>query len=539
MTLAAATALLGGIGLFLLGMSMMTEGLKVAAGDALKTILDRWTRTALRGFAAGVLITAIVQSSSAVTVATVGFVNAGLMSLSQAIWVIVGTNVGTTMTGWLVALIGIKFDVAAAALPMLGLGMLLRLVAGSRPRAAGTWNALAGFGVFFLGVQTLQDGFAGLGDLMPIPDGDTTLATILLFVGLGALLTVLTQSSSAAIAITLTASAGGAVPVLLAAATVIGTNVGTTSTALFAALQATPAARRVASAHIAFNLLTGLAALLLLGPLVTLCTALAALLGNTDVPTTLAVFHTLFNLIGAALMVPLARRLVALLGRRFVTAAERFAQPQHLDANLVPVPDLALRGLVLELRRIGDRVCARAAARLAVAPQDDALTESRAHQAVLDLGQSVRRFIGRLATAAMPREVVAALPDLIRALQHLEELSDHVATLDAMPMADDQVPWAALTRATHEALAAEWGPDQQGVPPSLLDDREQAVRRAWDEVKSALLDAGSAGRLPVDVMDATVARAEALHRAADLALRAQRRLQPWLAVDATPDPSRA
>src|SRR5690606_32995084 len=123
-------SLLGGIGLFLLGMQMMTEGLKLAAGNALRSILKSWTGTNLRGLLAGVLITALVQSSSAVTVASVGFVNAGLLTLSQAVWVIFGANVGTTTTGWLVALVGIKVDVGVLALPLLGIGMLLRLAAG-------------------------------------------------------------------------------------------------------------------------------------------------------------------------------------------------------------------------------------------------------------------------------------------------------------------------------------------------------------------------------------------------------------------------
>src|SRR5690606_36912135 len=153
-------SLLGGIGLFLLGMQMMTEGLKLAAGNALRSILKSWTGTNLRGLLAGVLITALVQSSSAVTVASVGFVNAGLLTLSQAVWVIFGANVGTTTTGWLVALVGIKVDVGVLALPLLGIGMLLRLAAGVNARRAGLGSAVAGFGAFFLGVGILQGAFS-------------------------------------------------------------------------------------------------------------------------------------------------------------------------------------------------------------------------------------------------------------------------------------------------------------------------------------------------------------------------------------------
>jgi phosphate:Na+ symporter len=124
--------LAGGIGLFLLGMSLMTDGLKLAAGPALERILASSTQTRIRGLASGMLVTALVQSSSAVTVAAIGFVNAGLLSLSQALWVLFGANVGTTMTGWLVALVSMKFQIEALALPLIGLGMILRLAGEGR-----------------------------------------------------------------------------------------------------------------------------------------------------------------------------------------------------------------------------------------------------------------------------------------------------------------------------------------------------------------------------------------------------------------------
>ncbi|MDP1555915.1 MAG: Na/Pi symporter, partial [Hyphomonas sp.] len=156
--------LLGGVGLFLLGMNLLTDGLKLAAGDGLRAILRRWTGTPIRGLSAGAMLTGLVQSSSAVTVATIGFVNAGLLTLNQAVWVIFGANIGTTMTGWLVSLIGLKIDVGAMALPFIGIGMLGRLVTAHRPRASGIGQAVAGFGLFFLGIGILKDGF---GELIP------------------------------------------------------------------------------------------------------------------------------------------------------------------------------------------------------------------------------------------------------------------------------------------------------------------------------------------------------------------------------------
>ena len=160
--LSMAGSFIGGIGLFLLGMMMMTDGLKMAAGDALKHILSEWTRTPLRGFLSGVLITSLVQSSGAVTVAVIGFVNAGLLDILQTVYVIYGTNIGTTMTSWLVAIVGVKLHVQALALPMIGLGMFLRVISGSTRRGA-LGDALAGFGLFFLGIAILKNTFEDIG----------------------------------------------------------------------------------------------------------------------------------------------------------------------------------------------------------------------------------------------------------------------------------------------------------------------------------------------------------------------------------------
>ena len=158
----AFNLLVGGVGLFLLGMFLMTDGLKMAAGPALGRVLTSSTQTRMRGLFSGLLVTALVQSSGAVTVAAIGFVNAGLLTFGQSLWVLFGANVGTTMTGWLVALLGFSFKIEAAALPMIGIGMALRL-SGPELRRGAAGNALAGFGVLFLGIGFLQQAFPGHG----------------------------------------------------------------------------------------------------------------------------------------------------------------------------------------------------------------------------------------------------------------------------------------------------------------------------------------------------------------------------------------
>ena len=190
---------IGGLGFFLLAVSMITNGLRLAAGDALRRILASSTETRFRGVAYGVLVTAVVQSSSAVIVATIGFVNAGLLKLPQSLGVVYGANIGCTMTGWIVAAVRFSFKVEALALPMIGLGMLARMLRPySRPAPLG--EALAGFGLFFIGVDLLRDAFESFSQNVDVagfaPQGGLGM---LIYMALGFVMTVVTQSSSAAI----------------------------------------------------------------------------------------------------------------------------------------------------------------------------------------------------------------------------------------------------------------------------------------------------------------------------------------------------
>tara|TARA_Y100001001_G_scaffold2129_1_gene2544 strand:- start:17545 stop:18381 length:837 start_codon:yes stop_codon:yes gene_type:complete len=203
--------ILGGLALFLLAMEMMTDGLKSAAGHQLRHLLGHWTKTPLRGLAAGFLITGIVQHSGAVTVATIGFVNAGLLNLAQSLGIIFGSNIGTTMTAWLVSLVGFGFDIEAMALPLLAAGMGVKMIS-RNPRNRSLGQAFAGFALFFLGLSILKSSLETLAGGL---DSDVLVGAgygLPAFVLIGFLATVLTQSSSASLAIVLTAAAGGADP---------------------------------------------------------------------------------------------------------------------------------------------------------------------------------------------------------------------------------------------------------------------------------------------------------------------------------------
>jgi phosphate:Na+ symporter len=524
-------SLLGGVGLFLLGMALMTDGLRIAAGGTLKSILDTWTQNAIRSFLAGFLITAVVQSSSAVVVATIGFVNAGLLSLTQAVWVVIGTNVGTTMTGWLVALVGIKVDVSALALPLIGIGMLARLLAGGRIRPASLGQAAAGFGAFFLGIGILQNGFFGLApSLSELDLGHAMWLTALGFTGLGILLTVLTQSSSAAIAIILTASTTGSVPLLLAGAAVVGTNIGTTSTALLAAFAATPAARRVATAHVLFNMITGTVALILLSPLLVVSRSIAGFLdAEGSLPTVLAVFHTTFNLLGSALIWLVRGPFVRLLASLYVSPAEQAAKPAYLDTTLTSVPTLALSGLVLELQRTTDMAFRAARQRVATPPSDPALPLDE-EVVIGQLAREIRTFIGRLGASPLPDTVVSALPDLIRALQHVEDLiaasrGVHTVLLPEAIATGDA--WHSLQQATRNSLTLSDRGMADETATERLGEQARRAEAAYQHVKAELLHAAAVGEMPVGAMEDALTNAQALRRCADIAFKIQRRLRPW------------
>ncbi|MGX5913477.1 Na/Pi cotransporter family protein [Aliidiomarina sp. Khilg15.8] len=364
---------LGGLGFLLLGMGMMTDGLRSAAGDSLHGILERSTQTRLRALITGFSITALVQSSSAVIVATLGFTNAGMLRLRQAAWVVFGSNVGTTMTAWIVALIGLKIRIDVVALPLIGLGMLLKLFMRSE-RWQHVGVALSGFGILFFGLGMLRDAFENIATIVPVAE----LAAlggwgIVLGVLAGAVLTSIIQSSSAALAIILTASVTGVFTPLLGASLVIGANLGTTSTTLLASIGATPNARRLALVHVSEKVFTGSIALLLLLPMWWLADFIADISGG-NISTALALYHTLFNVLGVALMFVFAERLLRLVERWVKQPELTSEKPRYLDDTVLEVPAMGVGAMHAELKRVFKQLLRRGREVLQV--HTDAPTES-------------------------------------------------------------------------------------------------------------------------------------------------------------------
>lgn len=417
-TLMTIGMLVGGLGLFLLAVNMITDGLKLAAGDALRNILTKATQSPGRGIVSGMGITAIVQSSSAVTVATIGFVNAGLLNIYQALGVVYGANIGTTATGWLVALIGFNIKIESFAIPLIGIGMLLRLTGGETRRAP-LGLAIAGFGLFFVGIDVLKDAFAGMAAAIDLQRFTAEgVSGIFLYLVIGFLMTVLTQSSSAAIAITLTAATGGIVGPYAAAAMVIGANVGTTSTAVISVIGATSNAKRVAAAHVVFNLATGVMALLLLPIMFGIVKAISDLAGLQDVPVvSLALFHTTFNVLGVLLMWPLTRKLTDFLEQRFTSAEEIEGRPRYLDKTVAISPTLALNALGLELAHVGN-IARRMSKAMLSQEQGIGIQLKSDRSAILKLVREIGEFVSRLERSTMPTDIASELPKVLRTSQY-------------------------------------------------------------------------------------------------------------------------
>src|SRR6516162_5095245 len=264
MNASSAVTIVGGLGLFLLGIHHLTEGLKGLAGDSLRRALQAMVSGRLSAIISGALFTVLIQSSTATTLTVIGFVSAGLVTFSQAVGVIIGATFGTTSTPWLVAIFGFRLRISAFAMPMLGVGAFLWVVAKGRTRSSGA--ILAGFGLLFIGIDYLQTGMRGVSwNLDAI--GGSGFGWQWILAGVGILMSVIMQSSSAAAATTLVALNAGSLTFDQACAMIVGQSVGTAATSAMVAVGAGLAVRRAALAHIVYNVSVGIIGILLLGPL--------------------------------------------------------------------------------------------------------------------------------------------------------------------------------------------------------------------------------------------------------------------------------
>lgn len=345
-------ALFGGLGLFLYGMNTMSEGLEKAAGDRMKSIIEMLTKNKIMGVFVGAMVTMIVQSSSATTVMVVGFVNAGIMNLTQAVGIIMGANIGTTITAQLVSI-----KLSAIAPIAIGSGVLINLVS-SNDKTKKYAQILIGFGILFLGMDFMKDAvkplrsYEGFTTLLTSFGSGQVLDTILaIFTGFA--ITAVVQSSSATTGILVALASEGLLPIEAALPVLLGTNVGTCVTAMISSIGANRTAKRAAVIHLMFNVIgTVVFAALLAGPTIKFVTSF-----STDSARQLANAHTLFNITNTLLLLPFAGILVKL-AQRFVPGAievedeERVSK--YLDERILETPSIALGQVIKETLHMGN-----------------------------------------------------------------------------------------------------------------------------------------------------------------------------------------
>ncbi len=501
-------ALLGGVGLFLLGMAFLTDGLQRAAGDRLREFLFKTTRTPLAGLVTGAGLTALVQSSSAITLATIGFVGAGLLEMSNAVGVIYGANLGTTASSWIVATLGLKLSMSKITLPLVGIGALGRMLL--KGRNAALAEALAGFGLIFVGIDTLQAGMAGLTEhLDPGRLGGTGFGASVLLVLIGIVMTVVMQSSSAAVVTTLAAVDSGALGLQQAAAVVIGQNIGTTVTALLGTIGGSIPARRLAGAHVAFNVGTGLVAFLLLP---TFVATLVAWIGADEPAIALASFHTAFNVLGVAIFLPLTPRLVALLER--VIPERSVALTRRLSRAGADIPHVAVESARLTTHDVAAEALEAAAALVEgeVEPEGIGARSEAIRGALNAIRAHLRPIRSDPGTPLVWREHVAvlhAVDHLHRLIEALEEPENVRRAAAARPDLDPERTLDDLLRA-----AAAWArAPATATPPELQATAEHLAARRRD-VRREALDRTAAGWLAPDDAESYLEAARWLDRVA-------------------------
>ena len=499
---------LGGIGLFLFGMIWLTDGLQALAGRRMREALARFTNTPLSGAATGAAVTALIQSSSATTVMAVGFVGAGLLTFPQALGVVFGANIGTTMTGWIAAILGFKLDLGQVTLPLVFLGAMAHLFGNGRLARAGTM--LAGFSLIFLGIDVLKTSLAGLEGVLTPSDfpADDVIGRLQL-VGIGAAITLVTQSSSAGVATALALIGAGVISLPQGMALVIGMDVGTAGTAALATLGGSTAARRTGLSHVIYNLLTAAMAFALLGPF-------QRVIGpeglNFDSQIALVTFHSGFNILGVVLILPFTRAFARLVT---VLVPDRgLGLTRRLGKELLRDPELAAGAAVATLDAI---VAAQFSLLSGCVCEGEGPRARREALKEIDVALSeLQRFV-----AQVPAQIPAMGPDLPdgQPLASLLHAADHARRLHVRLTEEARIEALPGDRRLLRYGRMLGGLAQQAVAtedPILMEPRFNKARRILrvhrESYRSSLLAKVAAHRAAPDLVAVRLDAMRWLHR---------------------------
>ena len=366
--------IIGALGLFLFGMKYMSEAIQKMAGSGLRNTLASFTSNRFKAVLTGTFVTSAVQSSSATTVMVVSFVNAGVLSLTNAIGVIMGANIGTTVTAWIITLFGIKFDISVLSIPIIGAGFICLMIRGKQIKHLGEF--MIGFGLLFLGLAYLKGAIENL-DLANNPDfisfitgfvgdGGIGFGSILLFVLIGSVLTIILQSSSATMALTIILCSQGAIPFEIAVALVLGENIGTTVTANIAAAIGNVSAKRAARSHLIFNLIGVIWVLLIfkfflmgIDKLTIFVDGNSPYLAASAIPIALSLFHTAFNILNTSILiwfVPQIEKLSSYLVKQNKEDEDEIFKLEYIDSGFMKVDEIAVESAKKEIQVYARRV---------------------------------------------------------------------------------------------------------------------------------------------------------------------------------------
>lgn len=475
----------GGLGLFLFGMMQLLQGLVGFGGGVMKQALARFTGTPAKAFASGTLATMVLQSSTATTVTLIGFVSAGLISFAQAIGVLIGASLGNTATGWIVAGLGLKVSLGFYTLPLIGIGALLRLL--TKGRWAELGLAAAGFGMMFLGLDTLQQGMRGLAavfNLAQLPAGGYGARVLTMLFGLA--LTAVLQSSTAAIATTLTALHTQTINMDQAAALVVGAAIGTTLTGALVAIGGTIHAKRTALAYVLFNAAAGAIAIVLLPLFFWVIEAVGRYIRLDTEATSLAAFHTLFIAVGVALFLPFVAPFARLVERLLPARGE--SATQRLDASLLALPAVALEASQRALEQMAARL-------LGVYGEMLASTEADSHERRLtEAAQALNEIYAFASRIELPAGDAAAGAQRIAQLHAIDHLLRfrtrlHDLARAGVRLTEPSYQWA-LTNSQEILRLALQGLTRRDLRPCLgeLERNSAALSGLSRRVRHDMLD---------------------------------------------------
>ena len=438
--------LLGSLGLFLYGMTLMSEALQKVAGDKLRNILAAMTSNSLSRILTGLFITAVIQSSSATTVMVVSFVNAGLLSLVQSIGVIMGANIGTTFTAWLISLLGFKADIAILAIPLIAFGFAFMMCKAKKKKSIG--ELIIGFSLLFLGLSFLKE---SVPDLQNSPEVLAFLqqwtnygfGSTLMFVGIGTILTIVLQSSSATMALTLVMCNNGWIPFEMGAAMVLGENIGTTITANIAASVANVSARRAAMAHSVFNVFGVIWVLILFHPFLLLVSKIITGMGldnplvagasSNSVLYGISMVHTLFNVCNALVLVWFTNQIAQLVTKIIQNKKDEgeVFRLQYIQGGVLNTAELSLNQAKEEIVHYAD-ICRRqyAYAKSAINETDaekfDALYKKLEHyEQVTDrIELEIAKFLDAVKDGVISDESARRIQAMYKIISELESVGD-------------------------------------------------------------------------------------------------------------------